>query len=119
MKIGAMKSFREGSTGARVAALTLALALPAAFPVVAHAASHTVRIEGMKFQPERLEIRAGDTVTWVNADLVPHTVTAASRSIDSGSIAPNAKWTKVVRGRGEIDYVCRFHPTMKGVLVVK
>jgi plastocyanin len=114
-----MKDFHAGSRRARALALTLALALPAVLPIAAHAATHTVRIEGMKFQPERMEIRAGDTVTWVNADLVPHTVTAAARSIDSGSIAPNGKWTHVVRGRGEIDYICRFHPTMKGKLVVK
>jgi plastocyanin len=100
---------------ARALVFGLALVLPTA----ALAASHIVRIEGMKFQPERLEVRAGDTVTWVNADMVPHTVTAAARSIDSGSIAPKAKWTRVIRGRGEIDYVCRFHPTMKGTLVVK
>ena len=79
--------------------------------------SHLVAIEGMKFVPERLEVAAGDTVTWVNKDLVPHTVTAPG--VDSGAIAPGASWKFVARRAGEMQYVCRFHPTMKAVLVVK
>ncbi len=97
------------------AALLAALVLP--LPLFA--ANHTVSIEGMKYVPERLEVQAGDTVTWVNKDLVPHTVTASAAKIDSGSIAPNASWKLKARKRGEIGYVCRFHPGMRGALVVK
>ena len=78
-----------------------------------------VAIEGMKFVPERLEVAAGDVVTWVNKDLVPHTVTAPGARIESGAIAPGASWRWVAKRTGEIEYVCRFHPTMKAVLVVK
>ena len=73
----------------------------------------------MKFLPERLEVAAGDTVTWTNRDVVPHTVTAAGAGLESGSIAPGASWKHTVRSRGEIRYVCRFHPTMKAVVVVE
>ena len=87
----------------------------------AHAAgkSHTVRMEGIKFIPERLEVNAGDTVTWTNKDLVPHTVTAKKLSVESGDIAPSKTWTFTARQKGEIDYICRLHPIMKGVLIVK
>jgi plastocyanin len=78
-----------------------------------------VAIEGMKFVPERLEVAAGDTVTWTNRDLVPHTVSAAGAGVESGNIAPGATWKYVVRRQGEIDYLCRYHPAMKAVLVVK
>ena len=73
----------------------------------------------MKFLPERLEVAVGDTVTWTNRDLVPHTVTAARAGVESGNIAPGASWRFVVRRRGDIDYVCRYHPSMKGAVVVK
>lgn len=73
----------------------------------------------MKFVPERVEVAAGDVVTWVNKDLVPHTVTAAAAGVESGSIAPGASWKLTAKRAGEIDYVCRFHPTMKAVVVVK
>lgn len=76
-------------------------------------------IEGMKFVPERLEVAAGDTITWTNRDIVPHTVTAAAAGIESGTIAPGAIWKTSVPRRGELPYLCRFHPTMKAVVVVK
>ena len=76
-------------------------------------------IEGMKFVPERLEVAAGDTVTWTNKDLVPHTVTAAGAGVESGNIAPGASWKFIVRRRGDIAYVCRYHPSMKGLVVAK
>jgi plastocyanin len=81
--------------------------------------SHTVRIEGMKFVPERLEVAAGDTVTWVNKDILPHTVTASASRVESGDIAPNRTWKLVARNKGEMDYICRLHPVMRGTLIVK
>jgi plastocyanin len=101
-----------------LAAALAAFALP--LPLTAAGKAHTVRMEGIKFVPERLEVAPGDSVTWVNADLVPHTVTAAGASIESGSIAPKGSW-KWVAGRkpGEIRYVCRFHPGMQATLVIK
>jgi plastocyanin len=100
--------------------MALALLL-AAGASVAHAAGkvHTVTIEGMKFAPERLEVSAGDRVTWVNKDFVPHTVTASEAKVDSGVIAANGKWTFTAKRKGEMPYICRLHPTMKGMLVVK
>ena len=45
--------------------------------------THTVTIEGMRFQPERLTVARGDTVVWVNKDLVPHTATSEAGGFDS------------------------------------
>ncbi len=73
----------------------------------------------MKFVPERLEVAVGDTVSFTNEDLVPHTVTDKADGIESGELAPQASWKLVVRQKGEIDYVCRLHPTMRGALIVK
>jgi plastocyanin len=50
---------------------------------------------------------------------VPHTVTADVRQFDSGSMSPSGESSFVARERGRIPYTCTFHPTMKGVLVVK
>jgi plastocyanin len=94
----------------------------AAFPAAgAHAAgkTHTVRIEGMKFVPERVEVAAGDTVIWTNKDFLPHSVTAAGAGVESGDLAPSKSWRFVARKKGEMPYICRLHPVMKGVLVVK
>ena len=71
----------------------------------------------MKFVPERVEVAVGETVTWTNRDFVPHTVTAPG--IESGDLAEGKSWSMVAKEKGEIAYICRLHPVMKGVIVVK
>jgi len=73
----------------------------------------------MKFVPERLEVAAGDRITWTNRDIVPHTVTAQPAGVESGELAQGRSWTYTARKKGEIDYLCRLHPVMRGTLVVK
>jgi plastocyanin len=79
---------------------------------------HTVIIEGVKYEPEALTVKRGDTVVWVNKDPFPHTVTAAG-VFDSHSIAAGASWKYVVRKAGEYAYTCALHPNMKGTLKVE
>ena len=80
---------------------------------------HAVRIEGMKFIPERLEVAAGDTIVWTNQDLFPHTVTAAAAKVESGEIGPGRSWKFVAGKKGEMSYICRLHPVMHGTLLVE
>src|SRR5215831_392639 len=80
---------------------------------------HRVEIKGMAYAPAELVVARGDRVVWTNRDIVPHTVTAEHRQFDSGFLSPSAEWSLVVRDPGRIAYACTFHPTMKGVLVVK
>ena len=79
---------------------------------------HTVTIEAMAFTPATLRLRLGDQIVFQNKDLVPHTATAPGR-FDSGSIAPDRSWRYTVTERGVVDYVCTFHPAMKGILRVE
>jgi plastocyanin len=81
--------------------------------------THTVVIEGTRFQPESLTVRAGDTIVWVNKDLFPHTATGSSATFNSEVIAAGASWKYVARKKGEFPYGCIFHPTMKAALLVK
>ena len=80
---------------------------------------HTVLIEGMRYQPEGLTVAAGDTVVWINRDMVPHTATSSSGRFDSNEIAPGKSWTYTVRATGELAYICTYHPLMKAVLRVR
>lgn len=89
-----------------------------AAPLMAWAETHTVVIDGMGFQPATLVLKRGDTVVWQNKDLVPHTATAAG-GFDSGHIESGKQWSWTVRGDGRIDYVCTYHPGMKGSLTVR
>jgi plastocyanin len=83
--------------------------------------THTIVIEGMQFTPTRLTIRPGDSVTWVNKDIVAHTATtaaSATQSFDSGMLAVEQSWTRSFTAAGSYDYICTYHPTMTGVIEV-
>jgi plastocyanin len=81
--------------------------------------THSVTIEGMRFQPERLTVARGDTIVWVNKDLVPHTATSDAGRFDSETIQTEQSWKFTPRQKGEFPYVCTFHPTMKAMLNVE
>lgn len=102
----------------------IVLALASAWPALAldaiadaNPTTHTVVIEGLKFLPETLAVRRGDTVVWVNKDPYPHTATAKG-VFDSGSLAEGQSWNYVARQPGEHAYLCTFHPNMKATLRV-
>lgn len=76
-------------------------------------------IGSFEYAPSKLTVKLGETVVWVNNDLVPHTVTATGRAFDSGDIPPQKSWHFVAKTRGEFPYICTYHPTMKGTLVVE
>ena len=80
---------------------------------------HHVEIKGMAYTPAEVTVTAGDTIVWVNRDIVPHTVTGEARQFDSGSVSPAAEWSLVTRDRGRTSYTCTFHPIMQGAIVVQ
>jgi len=103
-----------------VAALSVAVGVAAAeSQQQAAAATHTVIIENMQFNPAQLHVRRGDRIVWVNKDLFPHTVTATNKTFDSGSIEAGSSWSWVAASSGEFPYGCTFHPTMKGTVKVQ
>ena len=81
--------------------------------------THTVVIEGTRFQPETLTDKAGDTIVWVNKDMFPHSATASNSTFNSQVIAAGASWRYTATKKGDFAYACIFHPTMKASLLVK
>ncbi len=80
---------------------------------------HRVDIRGLTFQPRELHVASGDIVSWVNHDIVSHTVTAADSRWDSGEIPSGDTFARVVEGSSARPYICRYHPTMAGMLIVR
>jgi len=91
----------------------LALALPA------HAAGHAVQIKGMKFNPAKLEVAVGDTITFTNGDSRRHTATALDGSFDTGRLATGKSATVRIAAAGKHDFKCMVHPSMKGTVTAK
>lgn len=74
-------------------------------------------ISGFEFNPAIIKIKEGATITWINKDAIPHTVT--SKIFDSGKMEKNKEWSKKFDQEGEYDYYCDFHPTMKGKIIIE
>ncbi|HEX6373273.1 MAG TPA: cupredoxin family copper-binding protein [Longimicrobium sp.] len=81
--------------------------------------AHPVEIRAFRFAPDTLVAAPGDTVVWTNADVVPHTATAAEGGWDTGQIGANASGRIVAGEAGTYPYVCAYHPTMRGTLIVR
>jgi len=96
-------------------ALFVALAL-GAVTVPAQAETITVTIEKLVFSPADIKAKVGDTVEWVNKDVLAHTATVKG----GWDVMIPAKKTAslVLKKAGAVEYYCRFHPNMKGHITV-
>jgi plastocyanin len=102
------------------AALGLMLGIIGPSAAASKAKTHTVTMEDMRFQPALLVVAPGDTVVWINKDLVPHTATSQVGGFDSNVILTSESWRYIVqKKKGDFAYICTFHPAMKGTLRVK
>lgn len=103
-----------------VAAIALGIGAWAALAMPVEAKTWTIKIADMRFEPATVTVAPGDTVVWVNQDLVPHTATSAvPEGFDSHAIAPGANWHYRAAMPGRYAYACTFHPTMRATLIVK
>jgi plastocyanin len=80
---------------------------------------HEVAMKGMKYEPDKLEVAAGDTVVWTNQDDRDHTVVAKDGSFKSGNISRGESFKYQFKKAGTFAYACSLHPRMKGTVVVK
>lgn len=79
-----------------------------------------IRITGFKFA-DTTAIAVGESVRWVNADQVAHTITfEGSDDVQSSAPIPTGGAFTVTFSRaGTYTYHCTPHPFMKGVIVVR
>lgn len=76
---------------------------------------HTIVIQQMKFTPATLTLNEGDTVTWINRDIVVHNVTEeTNKEWASPNLETAKSWSMVVSKSSS--YFCTIHPVMKGTL---
>ncbi len=81
---------------------------------------HVVEIQGMAFHPAVLHVKRGDTVVWINRDIVPHTATSTGKPAwDTGPLVQGASGQYIPRRKGEEPYFCKFHPVMLGKLIIQ
>ena len=80
------------------------------------AATSSVSIKDFSFQPADVTVHVGDTVTWTNHDSETHAVQGGP--LDSPDIAPNQSYSHTFTSVGDVNYICRIHTYMSGVVHV-
>jgi plastocyanin len=85
--------------------------------VSAHAETKQVIIDKLVFSPNEVNAKVGDTIVWDNKDILAHTATASNKDWDV-MIGSKQTVSLVLKNAGSIDYFCKFHPNMKGRVVV-
>jgi plastocyanin len=81
------------------------------------------------FSPNTINVKIGDTVTWTNYDVMPHTVTSGTgpsdpnngKEFDSGlsnPLTPGKTFNHKFITAGEFPYFCQLHPAMGGTVTV-
>jgi plastocyanin len=104
------------------------------FPLVYHGASTPVVetvtptaivgpgkvvIVDFAFQPAEITVHVGETVEWENNSLMMnHTTTSDTGIWDSGSLAPNQKFSFMFTSVGDYPFHCSIHSTMTGIIHV-
>lgn len=87
---------------------------------VTPATTGDIVIEGSKYSPSTLTVKAGAKVTVVNKDFSGHSVTSEDGLFDTGVLGQNATGSFTAPTTpGEYKFHCTPHPSIMGVLVVE
>jgi amicyanin len=97
----------------------MVLAIAALFASSARAADIEVKIDNFTFNPKQVTVKAGDTVTWINHDDIPHTVTSKTMAFRSKAMDTDDKFSFTFATPGSYAYFCSLHPHMTGSVVVE
>ena len=85
--------------------------------VSAQAATIQITIQNLVNTPAEVSAKVGDTIAWINKDVLAHTATAKNGDWDV-MIGPNKTAQVVLKKAGSVDYYCKFHPNMKARVTV-
>jgi len=103
------------TTQATQAAATPKATQAAATPAVG---ATSVDIKDFQFNPAKVTIKVGGTVTWTNSGPSTHTV-VGDGGIDSGDLSKGKSYSKTFDTEGTFNYHCSIHPSMTGQVIVQ
>jgi plastocyanin len=86
-------------------------------PISVQAKTVRVTVEKLDYMPAVVDAKVGDTIEWVNKDALTHTATAKDGAWNV-MLKPKKSGRLVLKKAGSVDYFCKFHPNMKGRVVV-
>ena len=101
--------------GASLVALPMTAAIARA---AGHATAHTVVIKDFAFTPADIQIKAGDSITWINEDTARHSATDLNGAFDTGLLSQGQEATMTFGGVGRFEYRCTPHSKMRGTITI-
>jgi len=104
---------------ARTLTLGVIILLVAVAESPVRASDIEVKIDNFTFNPKQVTVKAGDTITWVNHDDIPHTVTSQTQAFRSKALDTDDKFSFTFATPGTYPYFCALHPQMTGTIVVE
>lgn len=80
---------------------------------------HEIEIRNFSYNPDPIMVKLGDTITWTNRDIVPHTATISATDVGTGEILLSDNRSMTMQERGTLTYHCRYHANMRGEIQVE
>ncbi|MBI4407367.1 MAG: cupredoxin family copper-binding protein [Candidatus Kerfeldbacteria bacterium] len=77
-----------------------------------------VAMEDFAFSPDEITIHVGDSITFTNNGSTTHNVSEVNFVFNTGPLSPGESATITFINVGSFDYLCAFHPSMTGTVVV-
>jgi amicyanin len=113
-------TLRSAAIAAAFGAMTAAVLAAAVLPGWAQSpAGAAVAIDNFTFNPQKLTVKAGTTVTWTNNDDIPHAIAAVGKAFKSKALDTDNSFSFTFTTPGSYDYFCSLHPHMTGTIVVE
>jgi plastocyanin len=109
-------SFQGAALATGALMITVAAEMAKATPAPAATA---VTIGNFTFKNQVVTVKPGTTVTWTNADDIPHTVTSNNGVFRSKVLDSGDKFSFTFAKPGQFGYFCSLHPHMTGTIIVK
>lgn len=107
------KDSGSASTGAATPAATTTT------PTAAEAGTANVTMQNNKFAPDKITVKVGQKIHWVNNDSYVHNVTAIKGdNFQSKDIKGGGTFDYTADKAGKISYVCTIHSGQSGTITV-
>ncbi len=104
---------------ALVAAATVSILTIVGCPAEGEPGANEVFMRAIAFDPPEITIQVGESVTWNNRDILPHTATSGNPGdqdlgaiFRSGFLLLGGTFTHTFNEAGEFIYFCEVHPLM-------
>src|SRR5687768_9057971 len=96
-----------------------AIGLAVLAPAASAEDAPVVSILTMSYGSARTEVLTGDTVSWRNHSVQPHTVSASDGSWTSERLGMHASFSRRFQTAETVAYYCQIHPGMRAQVEVR